>query len=79
MALVDYVDRLVPPWAKGTATAHWWNLFRLVAVMCDGILEGVYQGRLAGLPNAVDLPGSRRTAGSRTSSRSPNTSRPTPA
>jgi len=57
MALVDFVDSLAPPWAKALTTTAWWNLFRLGAVLVDGILEGVHQGRLAGMPNQVQIPG----------------------
>jgi hypothetical protein len=57
MALTDFVDRGVPSWAKGSNTAHWWGMFRLGAVLIDCLIEGVYQGRKAGLCNAVDLPG----------------------
>lgn len=57
MALHDLVDRLTPPWAKAVKRVHWWSLWRLAAVLVDTLIEGVYQGRKAGMPNAVDLPG----------------------
>lgn len=55
MALTDLIDSITPSWAK--ERAHWWGMFRLGAVLIDALIEGVYQGRKAGLPNAVDLPG----------------------
>jgi hypothetical protein len=55
--LVHFVDRLTPPWAKGGSVGHWLNLFRLVALAVDMMIEGVWQGRKAGLPNAIDVPG----------------------
>lgn len=57
MPAVDFVDRITPPWAKNGAVSHWWKLFRLGALAIDMILDGVYQGRRAGLPCAVDLAG----------------------
>jgi hypothetical protein len=55
--LVHQVDKLTPPWAKGSATRHWLALFRLVALLVDALIDGVFQGRRAGLPNAADIPG----------------------
>jgi hypothetical protein len=57
MALTDFVDRVVPSWAKGSSRQHWWGVFRTAAVLIDGLIEGVFQGRKAGMANAVDLPG----------------------
>ena len=55
MALVDIVDPLTPHWTK--VRPWWWNVFRLGAVLVDSLIEGIYQGRRAGMPDAIDLPG----------------------
>lgn len=55
MALVDFIDSITPPWAK--KRAHWWGMFRLLSLLVDVFVEGIWQGRKAGMPNAVDLPG----------------------
>lgn len=57
MALSDFIDSIAPPWAKAASRVHWWSMFRLAGVLIDVLIEGVYQGRKAGMPNAVDLPG----------------------
>lgn len=57
MSLADLVDALVPGWAK-SKYPWWWPVYRLVAgVVVDGFMEGINQGRRAGMPNAIDLPG----------------------
>ena len=55
MALVDVIDSITPQWAK--ERPWWWNLWRVGAVTVDGILEALNQGRRAGMPNAVEVPG----------------------
>lgn len=57
MALADFIDsgNRTPGWVK--QRAWWWTMFRLGAVLLDGLIEGVYQGRRAGMPDAIDVPG----------------------
>ena len=55
--LLDVLDSLTPSWAKKPARRHWWSLFGLCAVFLDGLLDGVWEGRIAGMPLAVDVPG----------------------
>lgn len=56
MALVDIIDGITPGWAKDNRP-WWYSMYRLSAVLVDALIWGVYQGRYAGMPNAIQIPG----------------------
>ena len=53
----DFVDQIVPPWAKGAATSHFWRFWRFLALLIDLIVEGVWQGKKDSFPNQAEVPG----------------------
>lgn len=57
MSLTAYVDTLLPAWMRRSSRAHWTALANTVSHVVDGVIEGLYQGRLAALPGMLDEPG----------------------
>lgn len=54
---VDAIDARLPGWAKRKPIEHWRKIAGVIAITVDALIEGVFSGRLAGMPGQVDLPG----------------------
>ncbi|MGK3961315.1 hypothetical protein WMF01_12110 [Sorangium sp. So ce1667] len=54
MALVDYIESILPGWMAREDTEHWVRLALSVAATIDAVTEIAYEGRLAAMPIQVD-------------------------
>ncbi|KYG11403.1 hypothetical protein BE21_57475 [Sorangium cellulosum] len=54
MALVDYIESILPGWMSRDDTAHWVQFGLSVAAMIDAVTEIAFEGRLAAMPIQVD-------------------------
>lgn len=55
--LSTYIDELLPGWMKKKPFAHFTTFAFLTAAVLDALREAFLDGRLAGMPGQVDLPG----------------------
>jgi hypothetical protein len=55
--LTDYIEDFLPGWARKKPFEHVTNLVLSVSLVIDGMIEGAYDGRKAGMPAQDDTPG----------------------
>lgn len=54
MALVDYIEKRLPGWARRPSRLHWARLAETIALIFDVLIDGLYEGRLAAMPGQVE-------------------------
>lgn len=55
--LSEVIDEIIPGWMKKKPFEHWTQLAFVTAAMFDALVDSFHDGRLAGMPGQVDLPG----------------------
>lgn len=55
--LTQYIEQLLPGWMLRAPFMHWLGLAFTTAAMLDALIDALYDGRLAGMPGQVDVPG----------------------
>lgn len=56
MSFSDYIDDVIPGWMRRSKREHWVSLSNSVAHVIDGMIDGLFEGRLAAMPGQIDAP-----------------------
>jgi hypothetical protein len=57
MALMDYIENVVPAWMRQTPFAHWLDYAFTIAAGLDAMIDGVLDAAKSDMPGQTDLPG----------------------